>query len=448
MSKSHVCVSAICASLLGVGASAAEPPTSALDFVLRAGGTYSDNILLQPGSLAEDSTAIAFGGELRGNRPTGRLRYDVAIDVMRYEYLDNSTPGETFGRGLLSGSYDFLPDHFRWNASVDFDQLREDLLMPLAPGNVENVITLSTGPTLRGELFGAIDTLLDGHYVHADYSGGTIDNETLGGRLELGRRTGPGSRFGVGGSLDDVSYLSGPLSSALDFQRTEAFLYGEMTGARTEFTGEIGYAQVDGDSFDDDGPMARIQLTRKMSPSLTAYVGFRDEFPTTMPGAYVSDPTPGGGGVVNTSLVTSSPRETKTGEFGFRFRRTRSDGEIGFYHVDERSLISSLGHHTYDELRARVTRDLTPHSRGTIFAAYSQEDFSAFGENFDELRTGIEYGYDFTRTLGLDVRVGYRNRSGDGSVSSYDEFNGGVFLRYSGSLLGRKTATSPDPNLR
>jgi hypothetical protein len=443
MSKSYIYVSAICASMLGVVASAAEPQATGLDYVLRVGATYSDNIGLQPSPSEMDSSAIAFGGELRGNRPTGRLRYDVAMDIMRYQYLDNYSGGETFGRGLMSGSYDFVPDHFRWNARVDFDQLRDDLLQPLAPGNVEDVITLSTGPTVRGELFGAIDTQVDGHYVHAHYTGNTIDNETLGGRLALGRRTGPDSRFGLGGSLDDVSYLGGPLSGAFDFQRSEAFLYGELSGARTQFSGELGYSKADGEGFDGDGPMARIRLTRRMSPSLTAYLGYRDEFPTSETGVSVSGPTAAGGGVISTSLVTSSPREARTGEIGFRYQKTRSNGEIGFYHLNEKSLILALGDHTYDELRARVTRQFTPLSHGSIFLAYSKEDFSALAEKFDELRTGIEFGHDFTRSIGIDVRIEYRNRDSNDSRYSYDELSGGVFLRYSGSMLGRTNATLP-----
>jgi hypothetical protein len=442
MTKSHVRALAICTSLIAIGARAADQPDTALDYVLRAGMAYSDNVFRQSSPLEEDSSSIAAGAELRGERSTGRLRYTAALDFMHYEYINSTADSETLGRGLVSGSYDFLPDHFTWNASVGFDQLRGDPLQPLAPGNVENVTTVSTGPTLRGELFGAVDTQLDGHYEHAYYSGNTVDNQTVGGQLRLGRRTGPNSRFGLGGSLDDVSYLGGPLSSALDFQRSEAFLYGELHGARTEFSGEVGYSQANGDSFSGDGPMARIRLTRKMSPALSAYVGYRLEYPTSQPGASVSDPTAAGGGVINTSLVTSSPRQAQTGEVGFAYNRTRSQGSIGLYRLDEKSLITGLGHHTYDELRASVTRNFTPLSRGTLYASYSKEDFSAFAQSYDEVRGGASFGHDFTRSLGLDVRIEYQDRSGNGSNSSYNEFSGGVFLRYSGSLLGRATATS------
>lgn len=442
MNKRHTYVPAMGALLLAVGASAAESQTDGLDYVLRTGVSYSDNIFLEPSPLEQDSTAVAVGAELRGQRPVGRLRYDAAVDLMYYQYLDGFSGGEVFGRGLLSGSYDFFPDHFTWNASVNFDQLRGDLFQALAPGNVEDVYTFSTGPTLRGELFGAIDTQLDGHYVRADYTGNTIDNETVGGRLGLGRRTGPHSRYGLGGSVDDVSYLGSPLSSALDFQRSEGFLYGELSGVRTQLSAELGYSQVDGEGFNADGPMARIQLTRQMSPTLSAYLGYGHEFPTSQPGASVSDPTASGGGIVNTSLVTSSPRESWKGEVGFRYQHTRSDAEIGFYHLDEKSLIIALGDHKYDELRARVTRQFTPRSRGSIFAAFSREDFSAFGQTLDELRAGAEYGHDFTRSVGLDLRIQYRDRNGDTNSAAYNELSGGVFLRYSGSLLGRSAATS------
>ncbi|MEO8309123.1 MAG: hypothetical protein ABI616_13910 [Pseudomonadota bacterium] len=364
------------------------------------------------------------------------------MDLMHYEYLNSSADPETFGRALLSGTYDFVPDHFSWNAAIDFDQQRGDLLQPIAPGNVENVTTLSTGPTLRGELFGAMDTELDGHYERAYYSGNSVDNQTVGGKLKLGRRSGPKSRFGLGGSIDDVSYLGGPLSSALDFQRSEAFLYGDLNGARTDFSAELGYSQADGESFSGEGPLARLRLERKMSPDLSGFLGFRLEYPTSQQGLSVSDPTPSGGGIVNTSLVTSSPRQAQTGELGFNYSRTRSQASIGIYRLDEKSLIAALGHHTYDELRASVTRTFTPLARGTLYASYSKEDFSAAAQKYDEVRGGAVFAYDFTRSVGIDVRIEYQERNADGNNSSYNEFNGGVFLRYSGSLLGRNTATS------
>jgi len=217
MKKTIIRTSALFAALFAVGAQSAEETASGLDYVLRLGGTYTDNIYRVPSPLEESSGAVALGAELRGERSTGRLRYRSAIELMHYEYLDSSFGGETFGRGLLGGSYDFVPDHFTWNASVNFDQQRGNLLQPIAPGNVEDVITLSTGPTLRGELFGVVDTQLDAHYVSAIYSGDSYDNDTVGGRLALGRRTGPRSRYGVGGSLDDVTYQSGPVSSLFEY---------------------------------------------------------------------------------------------------------------------------------------------------------------------------------------------------------------------------------------
>ena len=105
-----------------------------------------------------------------------------------------------------------------------------------------------------------------------------------------------------------------------------------------------------------------------------------------------------------------------------------------------------MASHTYDELRARVIRDLTPLSKGTLYAAYSREDFSAFNQGSDDLHAGVEYEYRFTRSIGMEVRVEYRSRNGQGNLSSFNEFNGGVFLTYSGSLLGRTVATPKDPN--
>jgi hypothetical protein len=446
MSRRHVGLALASAVLAAGSALAAEQPTSGLDYVLRAGGTYSDNIGLQPSSIAESASSLTFGAELHGEQTTGRLRYQAGVELWRYQYLSHYSGGDTFGRGLLSGSYDFSPEHFRWNASINFDQLREDPFRPLAPGNKENVTTLSTGPTLRANLFGAVDTQLDGHIAQALYSGNTVDNQTVGGRLGFGHRTGPHSSLGIGGSVDEVTYLGDPASSLFDFHRREAFFHGDMNGARTQLSAEVGYANAVGDTFNADGPVARIRLTREMSPSLTGYLGYRHEYPTSTTSASVSDPTAAGGGIVNTALVTSSPREDWVGELGFQYKRTRSTGELGFYHLNEDSLITGLGSHTFDEIRAKVTRDLTPRSQGAIYASFSKEDFSAYNQGSNDLRSGVEYMYGITRSVGVEARLEYRSRNGTGGSASFNEFSGGVFLTYSGSLLGRSVATPKDPN--
>jgi len=438
-------VLAICGSLIALGANAAEEEPGGLEYTLRVGGAYSDNVVRSPSPLEEGAGSVAFGGELRGSRPTGRFKYDVGGEIMRYEYLDYYNGGETFGRGVASGSYDFSPEHFTWNGRIDFDQFRADLFQPLAPGNAQDVVTMSTGPSLRAQLFGALDSQLDVVYERAYYEGNTVDSQTVGGDLELGRRRGPQSRYGLGASFDDVSYMGGPLVGAvLDFQRSEVFLYGHFAGARTQLSIEAGYTQAEGNTFDDDGPMGNLRLTRQMSPSLSAYLGYRHEIPTSQTAPNVSDPTVGGGGVANNSVVTSSPREAWRGEAGFTYVGPRSEGEIGFYHLDERSFIQALGDHTYDELRARVTRRFTPNSYGMIYAAYSREEFTAFAQEFDELKAGAQYAHNLTRSTALEVRIEYRDRDGDTNDSSYSEFSGGLFLTYTGSVFGRTTSALPD----
>ncbi len=423
------------------GAFAAEQTQSGLDYVLRAGAVYSDNVAAQPSPLAQSASALAVGAEILGDQPLGRLRYQAAMELWYYQYLDYFSGGQLFGRGLMGGSYDLVPDHFAWNASVNFDQQRIDLARPLIPGNVENLFTLSTGPTLRAELFGVVNTQLDAHVIRALYSGNSFDTQTVGGRVELGHRPSRNSSLGIGGSYDDVTYLSGVASSLLDFQRHEVFLHSDYSAARTQFSGEFGYAKAAGATFDGSGPLARVSLTHMMSPFLSTYVGYRHEFPTSQVNQLANNTTPSGGGVVDTALVTSAPRESWTGEAGFRYKRTRSEAQIGFYHLNEDSLIAILGSHTYDELRASVTRHFTPRSSGSLFLAYSKEDFSALAQNFTDITSGFTYMYDFSRFIGLEVRLEYRDRNSNQDSLSYNEFNGGVFIRYTGSLLGRSQAT-------
>jgi hypothetical protein len=409
-------------------------PAAEMDFAVRGGVNYSDNIERLSDGLERSSSAAVVGIELNGARPAGRMRYDVMADLSYNEYLSLDLDPELFGRAALQGAYDFVPGTFGWNGRLAYEQIRSDILSPLVPGNSEGLLSFSTGPTLKARFSSTLEGQLDGHYVRTSYGDRPFDNETVGARTLLIRRASPRALWAVGGSYDDVSYVSGGAPADLDFRRREFFLRTELSGVRTDINFEAGYADIRGRTVDDGGPMLRARLSRRMTPSLTGFVSAVREYPTSEDAARSFDSSATAGAEYDSALLTSGPRQTTQLEGGFRFDRPRVQAELAYSRRNEEAAGGVSAERTLDELRGRFTRRFTPRAQGSLYATIANEDYSGATGSADERTAGVELGFNFGQALGLTFRVEHRKRDGSAALSDYSELSGGVFLRYAGSL--------------
>lgn len=436
------------ALLASAAAGAAEAPgggTPEINYIARAGLSYSDNLFRAPSGLEESVGAAAIGAEVHGRRETGRLHYDVAVDLSYYGYFEDYS-SELFGRALLDGSYAFVPDTFFWNATFGFDQFRDDLTRPLAPDNLNNQITFSTGPEARLRMGTVTEAQGEAHYQFVRYSSSDLDSSTIGGRALLGRRANPRSFLAAGLSADSVSYDEELIAQAFDFDRQEVFGRFEHRGARTGITAEAGYASVSGPVVDDSGPLFRGHLWRRLTPTLRADVSYVREYPTSVATSYVADPTVPGGGAIDNTTLTATPRVATSFNAGLELTRTRTSAQLSYTWREDASLIDIFGDMNHSEIRFRVTRQFTPKASGTFFAARSSEDYTQFPEEFDDTILGGMLTILFGRSLGLDLRIEHRDRGANDPSQAYRELAWGVFVRYSGGF-GRRSSLEDDIGL-
>jgi hypothetical protein len=406
------------------------------EYEWRAGGTYSDNFELLPSNQERSAIAAVVGLKLDGRRPEGRLRYDLMADVSQYEYLNRDVNGELMGRANLHGSYAFVPEAFSWDAGLTYDQARHDPARPLAPGNSDSQTTFSTGPSLRLRFSGAMEAQISGRYSQQNTSSTPIDNDTLGGRLVIQRSTTPRSALGVGYSYDEVSYRGAPGASASDFDRQEIFARMNLAGARTEVNLEAGYADISGPLVSDGGLMLRTRLSRRFAPTLSAFVGYVREYPTSdVTALFGTGPTSG------TSGIGNAPRIAASGEAGLQMQRPRTSAALTYYYREESALLVGGSKRKLDELHADMTRSFTPRSRGTLFYHISQEDFSQFASGIDTHSFGAGLELDVGRALSVGFRLQHSQRDSTASTGGYSETNGAILLSYRGAL-GRPASAS------
>lgn len=417
-------------STLALACSAALGAEGArVDYEARAGLSYSDNVS-RTDSNKEDALAMTAGIDGSIGRPTGRLRYEAEADLAFYQYLSQGIGSDLAGHAGFAGAYDFVPERFGWNAGLSYGQARRDLLRPAAPGNREDIVGFSTGPTARLHFSRVAELQLDGHYARQFYSDRPFDNETLGGRALLARRATPRSSLALGYSYDDVSYVGSALTELFDFDRQEVFGRVDLRGVRTDVELEAGHATINGNLVNSGGFFMRADLSRRLTPMVTGFVRAVREYPT-------SSASYGwgfeGGELDDTTLLTSGPRKSTDLSAGLRLQAPRTRARLAVTWREDVSLVENVGRRRITGVRADLSRALRPRVDAGINFSYSDEDFTIFERSATESVVGARLGIDSGRAMGVQVRLQYRDRKDRGIWTGYSEFSGGVFLVYKGN---------------
>lgn len=400
-----------------------------LDYELRAGAAYSDNIERLRTDPTETAIAVV-GARVRGAREEGRLQYELAGDADYLEYLDSELQGELVGSVFGNATYDILPQSVQWEMAGSFSQIRADLVRAAAPGNREDVVNLSTGPNFRARFGDAFEAELQARYSIATFSERDLDSDTAAAQLVLGRRLSERSLVGFGVSFADVGYDSTLSLGSVDFQRTEVFARFRAEGARTELQADIGYSQAEGANVDDSGAMLRVEATRRLTPFISGFARYVQEYPTSEASVFLPFDATGGGAAGDGSILTATPRVAKLAEVGLRLDRPRTTGEVAVTSSRETDLANVVGNRSFDTARISITRAFTPRASGTLFGFWSEEDLIIVAGSADEFAAGVSFNATFGRNLGLDLRVEYRERNSPIVPSEFSEISVGLFLRW------------------
>jgi hypothetical protein len=406
-----------------VAAAAASAGAAESGYEVRGGVTYSDNVLRSAPGSEIDSGTVFVGLRVLNARPAGRLRYDVSVDLGYYEYLEIDVDQNLQGRATIEGTYDFIPETFSWNAGATYDQIRQDLLRPVAPDNVEGVTRFWTGPSFRAGLGRDTYAMLSGNVAVVDYADRDYDNEVVGGQFQILHQSSPRISVGPGISYDHQSYSSS--AGASDFDRQEAFLRADYRAARSKLELQFGYAQFKSGDTKDDGPMLRGSFSRQLTPAVEAFITASREYPLTGPGYGV--PPYSAGGPYDDSILTAAPHVSMNLDLGLRFDRARTGGELVWAKRKEDAQLAGAGVRHYDEWRGRLTRRMTPRTNGALYAVWTDEEISGTATSSDERLIGADLSFSFGRALGVGFWLESRDRNHSGA---YSEFSTGLFLTW------------------
>jgi hypothetical protein len=233
-----------------------------LNYGVDVGIGESDNITLVAADKTSQTMAVAHL-DFALRQQTRLFNLDAKADFSYLDFLQGAYSPELIGRLDGLGRIALIPEKVTWVFQEDFGQAQIDPFTPVTPTNRENINYVSTGPDLNLRL-GALGFLdVTARYVRTDYQVSPYNSNRLLGSIVLGVPLSALSSVSLAGSAERVLFANTVVNT--DFNRSSVYGHYELQGARTELTVNLGVTKVDQGSQSLTGPLAKLQLSRKLS---------------------------------------------------------------------------------------------------------------------------------------------------------------------------------------
>jgi len=364
---------AIPIALLSIGAVAPIAHAQTFDYGMDVGVGETDNVALASRNPISQTLGVA-DLDFALNQKTRLLNVDAKGDFSYLDFLQHAYSNELIGRFDGLGKLSLVPERLNWVLQDDFGQAQVDPFAAVTPNNRENINYLSTGPDLSLRLGSTGFADLTGRYARTHYAVSPFDNNRAIGTAALGVDLSPRSRLSIDGSTQHVRFDN--TVNNIDFTRSSA--YGDFTahGARTDLTLNLGATKVDQGSLSITGPLVKVELSRKLSPSATLTLAAGRDLTDASMG--FSTPQTGAIGTIGTTqAVRTSGNYTLTyGSVGWLYQRDRTTlGLSGRWEKDAYDGQDILDRQLANA-ELNIDRRLTRAASVQVFGGYYRTDYA------------------------------------------------------------------------
>lgn len=334
----------------------AAPYTYGID----AGIGETDNVTLAPTNRISQTIAT-LDADLSVNERSRLFDVTAAGNFSYLDYLQNAYGNQLLGRFDGQADAAIIPGRLVWVLRDDFGQAALDAYTPLTPNNIENINYVTTGPDLRLRLGGVDFIDVSARYARAQYQTSPFNSNRLLGNVALGRDVSAGASISLNASTERVLFDNTVLNT--DFERSSGYGRYELHGSRTDFVGELGatvvsqsgnsqallpagtvepapagpapgpagsvpglpgYSTQTGGSGSVSGPLAKLELSRAISPSSKIVIrAGRDLVDAS---SSFSSQSTGAAGInpITPAAQTSESYRTTYASVGWQYKRSRT----------------------------------------------------------------------------------------------------------------------------
>lgn len=354
----HTRVQAAAVALLA--AAACMGPRSAQagapGYEIQVGVIESDNIQRLPSGGSDETIGVAeLALDWHAKRPW--LDVDVDADVSHLDYFPATYSGQFIGNFLGQAQFKLVPQYLSWSFADNFGQAPVEPLAPITPANIENINYFSTGPTLSVPLGRA--TLLDitGQYGRVDYQVSPLDSTVLTGGVGLVHELSSLASISLNARDERVEFKDDQLNP--NYDREEAFARYDTKGSRTELGIDLGYSRLRMPGASQGIPLARLDLSRRLSASSTIGVAVGHDYSDGADSFRMVQAV--GGATLNTQPIVdaAAPFVSSYGTLAWNFKHARTTFDFTASYFRDRYQTDATLNNDRTVIDARLARQIT-----------------------------------------------------------------------------------------
>lgn len=381
------------------------------------GAGYTDNIA-RDADGGEGEAIATLGAQLRLDHDSRRLASKVAARLEYRDYLDDTFDSEVVGNLITNNVLQIVEERFTWTLDDTFGQTTQNQFSPSTPDNRENVNHLSTGPDFTLPLGSRNRLVINGRYIDVSYGDSDLGNQRVRGDVALLRELSEASSVSANVNTEQVSFDDE--ETFADFDRNEAFLNYKVDAARTNLSLDAGVAEIQSDAGNQDTWLARLELVRRTSSSLSLGLELGHDL-SDAGNAFVQmqELQPGGVDPVPVQQ-TSMPFENTYGAIFSRFARQRTGIQLRAAYYDEQYEELPLLDRTRITVDASVSRDLNAAITANVGLNYSRQEYGSLDRDFSDLSARLGVRWNLGRLTHMSVDYQYMDRSDSQNAFDYD----------------------------
>ncbi|HVO22995.1 MAG TPA: hypothetical protein VMW56_05145 [Candidatus Margulisiibacteriota bacterium] len=425
------------ALLAAVATSAGLAQAAAPGYEIQVGVIESDNIERLP-SGGTDQTIGVLGLDFTWHDKRPWLDADIEADVSHLHYFQHTYSDEFVGNLLGAVKISLVQDLLSWRFADNFGQVPLQPLEPITPANRENINYFSTGPELSLPLGQTTQLGVIGQYAKVDYQVSPLDSTNLTGGIGLLHELSPVTNISINARDDSIRFANDQLNP--DYDRQEVFGRFDTKGSRTTLGLDLGYSHVHLPGFSDGIPLARLDLSRRVSASSTVGIALGHDYSDGADSFRLVQAV--GGATLNTLPVVAAgpPFVSNYGTFAWTFEHARTTLGLTASYFQDRYQTDALLNNDRTVVDARAARQITPVVRLALTEDIVRWEFTGEGERATTSDTALQ----LTWRVGSRVSVflAYSLAKGSGNVPGFEYTENRVWLSIG---YGRAAEVPPGP---
>jgi hypothetical protein len=367
-------------------------------YEVQVGVAESDNIQRVASGGSDETMAFE---ELDLTWHDKRPWYDVDIDsdLSHVSYLQHTYGDQFVGDFIGASKINLAADLLSWNISDNFGQAPLNPIAPITPGNRENINYFSTGPVLTLPLGRELQLIASGEYGRVDYQQSPLDSNRITGIVSLAHEISKATTISINAKDERIDFEDDALNPDYDMQ--EAYARFDTKGSRTEIAADVGYGRVQMPGLNGGNFIARLDITRRISPTSTIGVSFGRDYSDgadsflliqTVGGATLNTPT---------AVQAAAPFLVTYGTLAWNYQLDRTMiGLMAAYFHDDYQIDEALNNNlTMASIRA--TRQISPVLQLALTEYVDSEHFDTGGVTATEADTGLQLTWRAGRNLSV-----------------------------------------------